>query len=57
MDYKKRPLWDQQGKRAAYQMYAQGYDDPITAYQILTGEETPNQQIIQQQQNFDGVEE
>jgi len=38
----------------AYQMYTYGYDDPITAYQILTGEESPDIEVEEEQMYFAG---
>jgi len=56
-DYLKRGLWDHQGKMMAYQMYTYGYDDPITAYQILTGEESPDMEVEEEQMEFEGIDE
>jgi len=56
-DYRKRGLWDHQGKMMAYQMYTYGYDDPITAYQILTGEESPDIEVEEEQMDFAGIDD
>ena len=55
-DFKKKPLWDHQSKVVAYQMYNQGYDDPVTAYQIISGEEEPSPKVVLEQMDFEGLE-
>ncbi|MFZ7103690.1 MAG: hypothetical protein ACOWWO_13695 [Peptococcaceae bacterium] len=47
-----KTLWNHQDKMIAYQMYTQGYDDPVTAYQILTGQEGPTALQEAEQKDF-----
>ncbi|MFZ5943023.1 MAG: hypothetical protein ACOYVD_02860 [Bacillota bacterium] len=56
-DYRSTPLWGHEGKRLAFQMYSQGYDDPVTAYQILSGEEMPSDELEAEQMDFEEYNE